>query len=209
MSIRFGAILAAILLPAALALADLTEDDKAGSVVRLKGSALAVQDAIPRVLKKGDPVYVGDVLSTGRDSRLRIKTLDGGIFTLGARTSFNIIHFSFPGADAKPGLAARLLEGAVNGVSGELAKFASLRLETQAATIGIRGTKFWVGKIDGILNIAHWSGGGLLVANRAGRVVVSGAGHGTTVKDRDSAPTPPKRWPEAKRKRAMDMVAFE
>ena len=40
-------------------------DGIAGNVVRLQGPAIAMQDANPRVLKRGDPIYIGDVLSTG------------------------------------------------------------------------------------------------------------------------------------------------
>lgn len=131
--------------------------EKVGTVNRLRGRALAVLDALPRVLKVGAPVYIGDVLSTGPDTRLEIRMQDDGLFQLGARTSFTIIDYTF----GSGGAALRLLFGAINGITGKLASAEGLVIETDVATIGIRGTKFWIGDIDGLMHVAHWSGGGL------------------------------------------------
>ncbi len=42
------------------------DDNVAGTVLRLQASAVAVQDAVPRALAVGEPIFVGDVLSTGK-----------------------------------------------------------------------------------------------------------------------------------------------
>jgi len=44
--------------------AEIRPEDEAGIVSRLDGVALAIQDAFPRPLKKGEKIYVGDILST-------------------------------------------------------------------------------------------------------------------------------------------------
>ena len=65
-----------------------TNFDTAGTVKNIRGSALAVQNAQVRPLKVGDEVFIGDILSTGNDSRLEIAMIDDGSFKLGASTSF-------------------------------------------------------------------------------------------------------------------------
>ena len=55
------------------------------------GGALAIQGALPRVLKPGEKIYIGNILSTGKEARLEVKINDGTIFILGERSSFNVI----------------------------------------------------------------------------------------------------------------------
>lgn len=42
-----------------------------------------MQDAVPGILESDSPVYIGDVLLMGPDSRLEIKMIDDGIFQVG------------------------------------------------------------------------------------------------------------------------------
>ena len=182
------------------------EEEPAGTVARIRGAALAVRDAVPRVLAPGAKIFVGDVLSTGPDARLEITMIDEGIFTLGAKTSFTVLAYTFGGGG---NAVLRLMSGAVNAVSGQLAKkTAGLRVESELATIGIRGTKFWIGEMHGTLHVAHWTGGGVEVSNRAGKVFLADDQTGTKITGRDSAPTPPEAWPNDMSNMARQMTAF-
>ncbi len=201
------------LLPAFLVLllavpASAADDDVAGTITRLQGTAVAMQDAVPRPLKVGDKVLRGDVVSTGRDTRLEMKMLDDAVMTLGARTVFVVIDYVTTGA--KPNAAMRLLEGAFNAVSGKMMKTADAQfvIETETATIGIRGTTFWGGKLDGVFEVALLEGKEVVVENKAGRVVINKVGDGTRVEGAGTAPTPPTGWGEAKLARARATVAF-
>lgn len=188
--------------------ASAADDDVAGTVVRLEGSAVAMQDAVPRPLKEGAKVLRGDVISTGRASRLEMKMLDDAVMTLGERTVFVVIDYVPKGA--QPFAALRLLEGAFSAVSGEMMKTAnaSFTVATETATIGIRGTTFWGGKLDGVFEVALLDGRQIVVENKAGRVVIDKVGDGTAIHAADSAPTPPTAWPAAKVDRAKATVAF-
>jgi len=198
---------AAVSVPGSLRAAEASGEkaEKAGVVSRLRGAAVAVLDAVPRVLGVGAAIYIGDVLSTGPDARLEIKMHDDGLFQLGERTSFTVIDYTFGGTG---GAAARLLSGALNGVTGKLASAKGLKIETEVATIGIRGTKFWAGDIDDLMHIAHWSGGGLVIENRGGRVEMTGKGFGTEVASATTPPTEPKPWPHDMTSRAHSMTDF-
>lgn len=205
-----AAIIPAALISAGLAyqvMAATTEEDLAGTVARLEGSAIAMQDAVPRVLEPNSPVYIGDVLSTGPESRLEVKMVDDGIFTLGERTTFMVIDYTFGGGN--PNGLLRLLSGAVNAASGKLAKTAGAKfsMEADAATIGIRGTQFWLGELDGVFQVGLWSGA-VVVENRGGAVEINQPNFGTQVRDQDSTPTEPRPWSETTILRARALTSF-
>ncbi|NQV47909.1 MAG: FecR domain-containing protein [Rhodospirillaceae bacterium] len=183
-------------------------DAVAGSVQRLQGSAVALQDAVPRSLKIGDRVLIGDVLSTGPGGRLEIKMIDDGIFTLGERTVFVVLDYTFGGGGAA---TLRLMEGALSAVSGQIAKLGtnSFRLETEFATIGVRGTKLWAGTMhDGAFHVALWSEGGVIVENKSGRAEITTRGFGTHIKTPGAAPSTPEQWPEMMNDVARKSVGF-
>ena len=182
--------------------------DVAGTVTRLKGSAVAMQDAVPRPLKVGDKVHKGDVISTGKGARLEMKMLDDAVMTLGEKTIFVVIDYIAVGAE--PNAAMRLLQGAFGAVSGEMMKTAAatFTVETEAATIGIRGTRFWGGTLDGAFQVALLEGKAVIVENKAGRVVIDNVNDGTLITDANTAPTPPKSWGSGKLGRAIATVAF-
>lgn len=182
-------------------------EDVAGTVTRLKGSAVAMQDALPRVLKVGDKILRGDVISTGTGARLEMKMLDDAVMTLGEKTIFVVIDYITQG---EPNAAMRLLQGAFSAVSGDMMKTAGARftVETEAATIGIRGTTFWGGMLDGVFEVALLDGKAVIVENKAGRVVIDRVGEGTAIRAADVAPTPPKKWGQGKLDRAIATVTF-
>lgn len=179
----------------------------AGKVKHITGSALAVQNAQVRPLKAGDDVLIGDILSTGQASRLEIAMIDDGSFKLGEKTSFVVIDYTF-GKGQDGNVVTELLNGAMDGVSGQIAKANpdGMKIITRSATIGIRGTKFFVGEMDDTLHVAHWSGGGVSVKNHGGEVFLEGDHMGTTIDHDHKAPTPPEKWDGEKKKRAKALV---
>lgn len=182
----------------------------AGTVKHITGSALAVQNAEVRPLKVGDEVLIGDILSTGTDSRLEISMIDEGNFKLGAKTSFVVIDYTF-GQGKDGNVITELLNGAMDGVSGQIAKANpdGMKILTRHATIGIRGTKFFVGEMDEKLHVAHWSGGGVHVKNHGGEVFLKDDHTGTVLHHDHKAPTDPEKWDGDKKKRAKSLVHHE
>lgn len=185
-----------------------SEDEFAGSVVRLQGNAFAMQNAIPRPLKVGEKVFRGDVISTGDGARLEMKMTDDAVMTLGEKTIFVVVDYISQGPE--PNAAVRLLEGAFRATSGQINKVAGGQFQvlTEAATIGIRGTTFWGGKLDGLFEVALLDGKGLYVETKGGRVDLTKVGEGTAVPGADVPPTTPVDWPQQKIRRAMATVTF-
>lgn len=177
----------------------------AGTVKRVQGAVLAVRDAAPRPLAPGDAVFVGDVLSTGPGARLEVAMIDDGVFTLGEKTAFVIIDYAFSGDEP----VLRLLSGAMAGVTGAItAKAGGMTMHTEAATIGIRGTTFWGGELNGVTQVALLDGKAVVVENKAGRVVIDTPGFGTKIKDDRTAPTAPHDWGQGMLNRAGAMTSF-
>ncbi len=182
--------------------------DTASTVTRLKGAAFAMQDAIPRPLKVGSQIQRGDVISTGPGARLEMKMLDDAVMTLGEKTIFVVIDYIAGGAE--PNAAMRLLEGAFSATTGKMMQVASAKftLETPSATIGIHGTTFWGGKLDGKFEVALLDGKAIIIENKAGRVVLDKINEGTAITDANTPPTKPKVWGGKKIDRAIVTVAF-
>jgi hypothetical protein len=202
------AVALACFLSLAVVPTEAADDDVAGQVVRLQGAAVAMQDAVPRPLKNGDKILRGDVISTGKGARIEMKMVDDAIMTLGEKTVFVVIDYIASGP--KPTASLRLLEGAFAAASGKIPQLAgaSMKIETETSTIGIRGTTFWGGKLDGDFQIALLSKGSITVENRAGRVVIDKQGEGTLIKDQNTVPTKPTPWGDEKVARASKTVAF-
>jgi len=186
------------------------QGDAAGKVTRVQGAAMAVQDAMPRVLSVGSEILIGDVLSTGKGSRLEITMSDESVMTLGERASFVVNNYIYLEGDGAAEF--RIIDGAFKAVSGQIAalKHDAMTVTTETATIGIRGTEIWGGALaDGPPEVALLSGREVSVTTRGGTVILNKAGEGTKVGDASSAPTAPKVWGEKKIIRAKATVAFD
>lgn len=183
------------------------DDDPAGKVTRIQGAGMAMQNALPRPLKVGDTVLVGDVLSTGKAARLEVTMVDGTVLTLGEKAVLVVSEYVM---DAAPNAALRLLQGAFSAATGKITQTAdaSFLVNTEVATIGVRGTTFWGGMLDDEFQVAMLDGKGVYVETRAGRVELTNAGEGTAIESADAAPSAPKVWGEDKTARAVATVTF-
>lgn len=198
-------IAAAVLLLAGAGAA--VDDEKVGVVTIINGSAFAMQDAAPRPLAKGAGIFLGDVLSTGKGARLEIRMIDDAEFTLGERTLFVVEKYFLEKGQGNG--AIRLVTGAVKVVTGKIAQLNTrpFKLQTSVATIGVRGTTFWGGLLDGVHQFALLGGRAITIENKAGRVEITKVGDGAKVESDDAPPSAPRTWGQGKLGRAAAMTA--
>jgi hypothetical protein len=185
------------------------DDTKAGVVTRIQSSAIAIQDAAPRVLQVGSSIFINDIVSTGKDARIEIRMIDDTVITLSARTQFVVMQYQFDGDQGDALL--RLITGTFRAVTGKIAKLEGrpFKVATNVATIGVRGTEFWVGAFKNVPHVELIGGGGVTVENAGGRVEVTRPGWGTFIKDANTKPTKPEFWPKSMNDMVKESMAFK
>jgi len=90
--------------------------------------------------KVGDPVYLGDVVRTGADSRVGINFVDGTSFNLSSNTRMTLDEYVYEPAGKSNSTIFSLTKGTFVFVAGQVAKTGDMKIETPVATMGIRGT---------------------------------------------------------------------
>ncbi len=118
------------------------------SVQYLSGT-LSVQrpDGSVQVLAERSNVFVGDVISTERDSYAQLRFTDGGQVTLRPNTQVKIETYGYEeGRPERDNFAMQLFKGGLRSLTGLIGKRTTnrnaYRMVTSTATIGVRGTDY-------------------------------------------------------------------
>jgi hypothetical protein len=119
-----------------------------GTVQNLSGT-LSVQrpDGSVRALAERSSVFVGDVISTERDSYAQLRFTDGGQVTLRPNTQVKVETYIYEeGRPDRDNFAMQLFKGGLRTLTGLIGKRttnrSAYRMVTSTATIGIRGTDY-------------------------------------------------------------------
>src|ERR1700704_4951027 len=119
-----------------------------GTVQNLSGT-LSVQrpDGSVRALAERSSVFIGDVISTERDSYAQLRFTDGGQVTLRPNTQVKIETYAYEeGRPDRDNFAMQLFKGGLRSLTGLIGKRSNnrnaYRMVTSTATIGIRGTDY-------------------------------------------------------------------
>lgn len=131
---------------------------EAGKVIFVAGASSVAE----RPATEGGPVQEGDMLVTGTDGFIYIKTIDNGLFILRPNTKARIVTYHVDAKD--PGntrIKLELLSGVARSRSGEAVKLArqNFRFNTPVAAIGVRGTDFTVFTDQNTSSVSVISGG--------------------------------------------------
>ena len=114
----------------------------AGRIKIVSGPAFIVRGSGLIPAQAGQVVFEADGLRTGVDGHLGITLKDDTRVSLGPSSEVRVDHFVYAPASGSLGLVLKIVRGAVAYVSGQIAKLSpdSVRLETPAAIVGVRGT---------------------------------------------------------------------
>ena len=114
----------------------------AGRIKISTGAAFIVRDGAQTPAQVGQVVFEADALRTGADGKVGVTLSDDTRLSLGPNSEFKLERFTYAPADSGFALVLRFVKGVSTYVSGRIAKLApdSIRLETPAAIIGVRGT---------------------------------------------------------------------
>ena len=118
------------------------EQPVAGRIKVSAGDAFIVRNGAQIPAQVGQVVFQADGLRTGGDGKVGVTLNDDTRLSLGPNSELKLERFTYAPADRGFGLVLRFVRGAATYVSGRIAKLApdSIRLETPAAIIGVRGT---------------------------------------------------------------------
>nr|WP_229481876.1 FecR family protein [Massilia sp. JS1662] len=155
-------------------MAHLAQAAEAGKVIFVAGKAtVADQPAVD-----GAPVGEGQMLSTGADGFLYVKTVDSGLFILRPNTKARIVTYHVDEKNpANTQVKLELLSGVARSKSGNAVKQArqNFRFNTPVAAIGVRGTDFTVFTDNDTSRVAVISGA-IVMSGFAGSCRPDGAG---------------------------------
>lgn len=139
-----------ISLVAAAAMAGFTsfasaQSQQAGVSAAVRGQvalARASGNIVGKQVQSGDPIFLGDAITSGKASGLQIMLLDETVFTIGPNSEISIDEFVYDPSTGSGKVAASVAKGAFRFITGKIARKRpedmTVRLPT--ATIGIRGT---------------------------------------------------------------------
>jgi hypothetical protein len=114
----------------------------AGRVKVASGQAFIVRAGALVPAQAGQVVYEADSLRTGADGRVGITLKDDTRVSLGPSSEVRLDRYAYTPAEGQFSLVLKMVRGVAAYVSGRIAKLApdSIRLETPAAIVGVRGT---------------------------------------------------------------------
>ena len=154
--------------------------EPAGKVDAVVGQVtVAGADGAIRTLAKDTPVFAGDIINTGPNSRVRLVFSDEGVIFLRPSTRFVIDSYKHSGDKQQDESKFSLVKGGFRSVTGAIgqANKDKVKIETPVATIGIRGTdhegRFCAGDCLDLTNIGVSAPpDGLYTATNVGQTVV-------------------------------------
>jgi hypothetical protein len=177
-----------------------------GGVSRVAGTATGEIDGTSERLKDRSTIFLDEIVATEPAARLEITFEDATGLTLGENAKVRIDRFVYAG-----GRTSRIsiaVTGAMRFVTSlAKAEGAEIIVRTPVATIGVRGTDFWAGPIDGAFGVLLVEGE-VLVSNPAGEALLDEPGEGVNIAGPDAAPGAVTQWPQQKVDRALAAVAF-
>ena len=177
-----------------------------GGVSRVAGGATGTIDGATETLENAATIFLDEIVATEAAARLEITFEDATQLTLGERAQVRIDRFVYDGGQTRRMTIAAT--GALRFVSSlQKASGAEISVRTPVATIGIRGTDFWAGPIDGAFGVLLVEGE-VVVSNAAGEAVLDEPGEGVNIAGPDAAPGNVTQWPQEKVGRALAAVAF-
>lgn len=140
-----------------------------------------------RALSKGSELNLGDTVNTD-GGRAQLRFIDGAYVSLQPNTQFKIDEYQYEGkTDGTEKGTLSLMKGALRTITGAIGRVNrdTYRVNTQSATIGIRGTEYLASVVNSLsVSVGE---GAISLTNKAGELVVS-AGQSAYVADANTVP---------------------
>ena len=131
--------ISALCLAAALAASPAHAQTRIGEAAVVKNEVVRVAGSATTPINVGDSVVRDETVRTGLDSAARLVMADSTNLSLGPNSTLKLDRTVFDDAHSYRDISIRLTTGAFRFVTGNSEK-AAYKIQTQVATIGVRGT---------------------------------------------------------------------
>lgn len=135
-----------------------TDMEPVARIKTLTGAASVVTQSRTVAAAVGSPVFQGSVIQTEKNSSLGLTFKDGTVLSLGADTRMTLDEYFYNPNQDQYKFGASLGKGALNYLSGAIAKSRpeAVSVKTPTALIGVRGTNFVVNADDARFRMPHF-----------------------------------------------------
>ena len=115
-------------------------------IKKVTGQAAIMRSGERRPAIVGDMLFVKDVIETGADGGIGITFTDNTVFSAGPSSQIEIDEFLFDSNDFRGAMLAKMRQGTLAVVSGDIARSTpgAMKITTPTAQLGVRGTTFAV-----------------------------------------------------------------
>ena len=186
-------------------------DDPApvGVVDKVENEAKVVSGDAAANAAIGTPVHMRDELRTGANGRLKVTFRDETVLTLGEKASVVIDRYVYDPDKEIGETVLQATKGAFRFATGRIKAMTehSIAVSTPVADIGVRGTEFWGGPMEGQYGVLLLEGE-VTVSNQAGTVTLWAPGQGTDIPSPLDPPGAVKPWSAEKIARAVASVTL-
>jgi hypothetical protein len=114
----------------------------AGHIKTASGTAFIVRQNAELPARPGTMIFASDALRTGGDGAVGVTLNDDTRVSLGPNSEVRLERYVYAPGEGRLGMVLNFIRGVAAYISGHIAKLApdSIRLETPAAIVGVRGT---------------------------------------------------------------------
>jgi len=151
------------------------QQQQAGVTAAVRGRVelASVPGEVGRLVRSGEPVYLGNAVKSGPDSGLQILLLDQTTFTIGPNSEITIDKFVYDPQSGVGKVSASVAKGVFRFVTGRVAQNnpSDMEVKLPVGTIGIRGT-IALGSVDD----GKGNGGNGANGNASAQIVLVGPG---------------------------------
>jgi hypothetical protein len=161
-------------------------------ITALSGEATITRDTQTLTPAIGSLLEQKDMIATGEDGRLQIVFQDNTVISLGKDSSFDIEEYFFDSQKPDETKASfGMTKGVLKAITGQVGKInpSKFTLKTKSASIGIRGTNFFVEILPSGDMLVTATEGSVVVMTPFGEVVLT-QGQFTIVKPNEAPTTP-------------------
>jgi hypothetical protein len=146
-----------------------------GKVTALKGDVSVVRENKSLALSLNSTILEKDIVKTGEDGRVQLLFNDNTVISIGKKSDFSINEYLFDIQKPKDSKALfNVSKGVFKTITGQIGKLnpEKFKLKTKTATIGIRGTIYFVDVQPGETETYSCTEGSIEIVTPQGSVIV-------------------------------------